>query len=480
MTRRADGLVKPRTVLALGLAGAAQGALALGCPHMAPSVAFEAPGVVRMELGSHGAWNGEPGTLPADVTGAPQRDNAFTIPDKSKTGRYPELEWLSLQGRIAPMIGSLATDFRLTWRYADRVETRVNGQPAYLDRQELGRYPDLLARFAAARPEFDAVEVSFQAVQPVPGGTAQRLVRLELPRSTFVIPIEGRLGISSPSIPDRWTQRMHIAELGRGYVSEAEAPGQWKSFVSVKCASVKFMGLRIPHDELGRIAQTLAEYKKNDAQREKDYAVVTRGLETPGAPYARDDGWARPFEMPLVPAQAYSSGGGVGLKVNGRVVWASRRYSSLSKLDATGLYFRAMLPGGEAASHIVDARGKVLTVRGHREFAHITRTKEGRYQLDAYDPQARPLMTTKKDYAGLPRMSEREFNAWLAADGDGRCRSYPNMKANEVRYSLARQYHIHKGAYLEADAAFKPVHEETAYFSRSAPSQPGRRSCDAP
>lgn len=450
-----------------------------GCPPTSPSVNFASPGVLEATLVPGTRWTGQPGVLPADIAGGPTDTNVTAIPDKSKAGLFPQLDWMTLRGRIAPISGSLATDFRLTWRYGDVIEVRVNGKVVPLARQDLEKYPDLLARFQTARPLFDHLLVSFLAVERLPGGTREEWVRVKIPRHSFVLPAEGKLGISSPSIPDRWSDRMSIVR-DKHALGDVEASQAWRRYASVRCPSAVFVGLKLPEEELSRIAQALEDHKMSDEKRDKAYAPALDGLDTPVPAYARSDALAQPYDMPLVPAQEFSDSKGVGLKVNGRVVWQSRAYRWISKVDKQGRYFTVNEGSSDAPSRLIDGRGRVKSVKGHSEFGRVREQKDGSFLLDVYDARSTPFTLSQKDYTWVSDLSESEFRQWRSGDGDGRCRK-SSGRANELSISTTSRYKLFKGVRITADSKLSPVRDEVMYFSsRHSHFESGRRVCEAP
>jgi hypothetical protein len=359
---------------------------------------------------------------------------------------------------------------------------RLNGKIVPLARKDLEKYPNLLARFQQARPVFDHAVISFLATEPVSGGTSEEWVRIKIPRSSFVLPAEGRLGISSPAIPDRWNDRMLIRDpkLKGAFLGDAETSQAWRRYASVRCPQALFVGLKVPHDELTRIAQALEDHKKSDEKRDKDYAPANDGkLEAPVPTYARADALAQPYDLPVVPAQSFSDNNGVGLKVNGRVVWQSSAYRWISKVDKQGRYFTVNVGNSDAPSRLIDSRGRAQSIKGHAEFGRVREEKDGSILFDVYDTRSSSFVMSAKDYDWVADLTEPEFHAWTARDADGRCRKFSG-RANEVVISTTSRYKLFKGPRITTDSKLKPVREEVMYFSsRYSRIEAGRQVCEA-
>jgi hypothetical protein len=469
-----------RVLAALGLAAMAAQSVA-SCPDPSPAVRVTNPGEFSVVFGTQSL--GKPNELPAEFWARWEGGlTAQRIPHPGKRHAAAEVNGMQVQGRIYPVLSSAALDFGLSWSYADTVETRLDGKPYYLSRKELQDFPDLLARFKAARIRFDKVVIDMVADVPGGGMTLRTPFTVTLPYTHFFVPNEGEPAISGPASPDRWTERIQLAAPGeKGWLSEEDLPAQWKKITAVRCASVTVWGLRTPQHEFEAIAKALEEAKKDTAKRDKDYAVLKDGLGKAVPPaYTRGGELGKPFAIPITTAEGFRTKDGVGLKKDGKTLWESGDYDGISRVDKEGRFHRVSLKIGRKF-RIVDARGRVQKIGGVTDFTVLdtSQMEQGRLRLGAYQPT--PAFETKKARMWGPVLTAAELDAFLSSDGDGSCRK-SGGKEGVLEITAKSRHRYAKGTLYTVDLRMKPIKAgEEAYFSyESVRGRAGDRYCEEP
>jgi hypothetical protein len=449
------------------------------------SVPFEAPGKVSVFMSTD--YSGErAGELPADFFG----NGGLRLPDVEGGARatgIPQVASLAISGRLYPVLGSLAVAFGVTWTYgAHGVSTTLDGKPFYLSRKALEPYPDLLARLQAARIDFDQVQVRFTADIATPDGKGiqHEGLTVTLPRATFIVPNEGEGPFAAAAEPDRWSDRLQLTRPGldhKGYVSEEELPALWNRVVALRCASVTFTNLRVPHREFERIAQLLVQNQGQDAKLARDTAMLQEGLgKDAPAPYAGKGEMAKPFAIPVTTAEGFRTSHGVGLKKDGKTLWESGDYASIDRIDKEGRLHRVFLKNADRRFRIVDARGRVQQVAGVSDFSYLDTSglDKGTLRVGIRDGSTFAF-ETRKSYGGRPIIMESELQAFRAADGDGRCRISRGGGGLSIRTDFRIQYT--RGTIHTVSDRLKLVRSETAYFpAGTARDSVGDTICRAP
>lgn len=454
---------------------------AANCPDSSPAVTVTNPGEFSVVFGTQTL--GKPNELPAEFWARWEGGlTAQRIPHPGKKYAAAEVNGMQVHGRIYPVLSSAALDFGLSWTYADTVETRLDGKPYFLTRKELENYPDLLARFKAARINFDKVVIDMVADVPGGGMNLRTPFTVTMPRTHFFVPNEGEPAISGPSSPDRWTERIQLAAPGqKGWLPEEDLPAQWKKITAVRCASVTVWGLRVPQQEFETIAKALEEAKKEKDKRDKDYAVLTDGLGKAVPPaYTRGGELAKPFAIPVTTSEGFRTNDGVGLKKDGRTLWESSDYGSISRIDKEGRFHQVWLKNSHKF-RIVDARGRVQRIKDATDFARLDTSElaQGRLRLGAYERIA--AFETKKWHRGSSVLTASELGAFQASDGDGRCRQFGG-KSGELQIVTSSRERYAKGTLYTVDERLKPIKPGAeAYFPyEKASSSPGIPFCEAP
>lgn len=475
-----------KPLIPLGIAAGLGLALLAGNAHAqavckADRLPFTAPGDLSLDLSPHGQYR--PGSLGVEFGAGPDAVTFIRFPDPH--GPDKELATVGLQGRAWDLLGSFAMDFKFTWRYTDVVMVPEGHKQWFISRKELAAYPSLMERFRNARPSFDRIEVSMSGVSSKRLNELERhALRITLPHSHLVVDAEDATPPSAPAVLPHWLDRLSIGDSPyQKKAREDEMAARWGQLESVTCKDffVKIVGLKIPRAELLRIAKLLDEYKAKDKELDKEFALLKDGLGKAAVPaYARNDELARPVEPPVLGAEIVKGlKQGVALQSRGRVVWQSSEYGGIQPLDKAGRFFTVWAKG---RTLIVNARGVVQVVDGERSFQRVSAgARAGEYLAELYDPKASPDFVTDKSYSGAPgTLTASEMASFRAKDGNGRCKTYDNIKPGQLFFTGTSRSQYVKGRQLVMDERMKLTRREEAYFRTGSPgSEVGRRICDA-
>lgn len=321
------------------------------------------------------AWGATPASDPFSLLArvesiAPSGDTASARDlDRPRYGESPTpLQSLAVHGKWWTILGDLVTNLGLVWSYRDVFHvTNAAGQTFKLDRQEIAKHPDLMRRFAAARPEFDRLEIF------VLGTRAQRAnvgLTFLFDSTDLIVAREGKEPIMAPGSPARWADRIRVSDNSASN-SDASLRELWKGLVSIRDARIRLIGLRMPNEELADIGRTVVERARKTEELAERYASLSPGYVPPGKPkpYPRGRADSLPFEEARTEPYRDPAGGFVAVRTStGRVLhrWSTADCQRVERLGASNFQV-----GCRGSILLADRRGQPRSFDGSAEFQRV-------------------------------------------------------------------------------------------------------------
>lgn len=365
----------------------------------------------------------------------------------------------------------------------------------------LAKYPSLMQRVRQLRPrQVNAVITArlrnqaciAQDPTQCVAGTLYFLVQ----HKHLVVPESRSLDTHAPpSVPPDWREvvsmdpdpRTRFSDKDRSSVEEmkrillnAEALGRAGN------ERERLVDLKIewPLEKIDEIIELYQRYEKEGKKLDEDFAALRPDFKPPALPaaYARGGELATPYEEEIKSAEAFSDPKlGVGLRAKGKVVMQSRQHYGPRKLDPEGRYWVFSI-SGSSDSQIFDARGKLVSVAGLDRFRQVSPGPQaGTYRLSVFDERGSPALVTQKDYpfGRASVLTDEEFRAFAAADGDGRCVQRAGGKPGTLSFSTTERINLYRGRLLTLDGRLQLLSDKPGFFAHGRPpSQVGRSICE--
>lgn len=392
----------------------------------------------------------------------------------------------SVVGKWWNLIGELAANPGISWSYKDHFVVYDKGLKYEIDRQALSRYPDLQRRLAAARPSFDRIEIDVYGVHDLKQSSTARAPRIKLivTSNDVIVPPERQAPYMVPMSPPKWSDRLRIGDL--------EGPAllkEWGNIKGIRCPLVSVYNLRVPTGLLAGIAKDFKRYSEQDRELDKRMARTEKGfkLNPSDRGYSGPAKYLEPLVAPPQFAEVVHSGNQISLKAkskpgspsNGRTLFTTRDYDSVSAVDGEGRYFIFRLRNGD--HHILNAAGRKISIAGFDTFSSAGVDKEGeKLHLYPSSSSRQPIYTTKFFYQRsffyqrwpARRMSLEEFDQFKRADSLQPCPYRGGLMAPWGRHDF------HRLRLISTDAQLNVIFDgDVVVLGDSHPSRTGDRVC---
>ncbi len=386
-------------------------------------------------------------------------------------------------GKWWNLMGELAANPGVSWRYRDSFTVWEGREAHHVDRQALAKYPDLERRLAAARPTFDRIEITARGVHDVNAQTTIYSPRLHfsIHDNDVLVPPEAKAPYRVPMSPPRWKDRLAIGDL-----DERNVISEWAKLQGIRCPQVVVHNLRIPSAELLAIAKAMKAHAEEDQKSDALLALTDKDYRLPRAekPYQGPTHLREPFVAPPTEAEVLKDGDKLGLRAKAmagaatppRVIFSSSDYSRAAALDKEGRFFVFGLRGG--GNHVYGANGKKVSIEGVERFSSVE-ARDGGFAFYMSDRHAGNLVYTTRVFHSQRNLPDTP-EALEAFKRNDRLKPCPRstggggvmLAAPTHRYELHQVPRIFTDAQLNITGRDHVIWPGTAY-----PSRRGDRHC---
>jgi hypothetical protein len=283
-------------------------------------------------------------------------------------------------------------------------------------------------------------------------------------------PLDWRTAISmDPDARRRFTadDRSDVEELRR-LVRKAQA------LTYVRGARTVDLKIEWPLAAVDEIISLYERYEREGKKVDDEFPALAAGYKPPGlpAPYTQGGELARPYEEEPKSAQVFREKDGPGLRnQRGKVVLApSRAYTAGAPLQGSERWF-AFSVAGQRYSHVLDARGRVVTVGTHKAFVDVQPGPQpGTWRLVGVDegsPQT--AYTTTREYTSKDRRfyTQADFDAFVSRDRRPAEPPKPPRPGDAGKLVLAfatSKQTYYRGTTYVVDARMQVLSKDTAYY----------------
>lgn len=400
------------------------------------------------------------------------------IPIVSESSSLSPLADFSISGKWWNLIGELAANPGITWRYKDNFAIDYEGKTYRLERSQLKKHPDLEKRFQAAKPSFDLIEISAYGVYDLQKSWTLRDPKLKFTilSNDVIVPNENQPPYRVPMSPPKWQDRLQVKDIKDQELKDKALIDEWKKIKGIRCPSIGIYGLKVPTATLAGIAKDLQNYQKEDETLDNLITKTGKDYKPKSSQpaYNGSEKYLEPVVFAVKGAEVKKGKDGeiaLVAKAEGNsseypvTLFTTKSYEWASKIDNEGNNFIFAKSNGE--QHILNATGQRVSIAGLDTFYEII--KEDTLRL--YDQKLSPenlVHTTRNFYYRPPKpIPSQDLESFKITDVKPRCA--PRAASNGENYvSLAApsyRYDLHRLRKIEVDTSLNILSDNILVIS---------------
>ena len=367
---------------------------------------------------------------------------------------------------------SLLGEFVAVSEFYYAVDRRsLQGDTRKISYQQVAKYPDLVARYDAIRP--NRVEYVLIAMISAESFPSPRTVCFKVTDNDLVY-FESRSGknYATPGSPARWKDAVTFDGMSAftpaDPANEQELRKMVSGFRGVENMRVGGENVRLqitwPGAEIDRIAELFERYEKEDKKIADDYAYLQDApMEKPFAGPAEA---AQPHDFQPKAGEGFQNGDEVGIKVNGEVSFRSRKHFNGAPLTMEKTHFLFALRNGWSCE-LIDTKGRLTTIVGYTRFLPFKSSASGNLRLVALTASPALALRTHKEYFGLyDILTQSEFDNFAQRDARPLPSRPPSSGGGVVISAPSYPYAFYRGELLELDKKMNVLSREPVYLPR--------------